>query len=320
MRVNKMGRLSLQILFLIFANSLMAGVNSSKFTFVNNCPYTVWPGLLSNAGIASLPTTGFSLNSGESRGIDAPAGWGGRMWGRTNCTMSPDGKFTCGTGDCGSGTVDCGGAGAAPPATLAEFTLDGADGADGKDFFDVSLVDGYNLPMLVVPQGGSGANCTSTGCAADLTGGACPADLRVEGGVACMSACDRFGREEYCCSGAYDSPAICKPSEYSKAFKRACPSAYSYAFDDASSTFTCTGADYTITFCPAPNTSKKSSGVPIPGSGGGDSSSNLPFDGNMVYEGAYETSSASIPTRARVLAGAISFTAAAWLLGLHRLF
>ncbi|KAH0973543.1 hypothetical protein GBA52_025699 [Prunus armeniaca] len=36
---------------------------------------------------------------------------------------------------------------------------------------------------------------------------------------------------------------------YSQLFKSACPKSYSYAYDDASSTFTCTGADYTITFC-----------------------------------------------------------------------
>ncbi|VAH00857.1 unnamed protein product [Triticum turgidum subsp. durum] len=35
-------------------------------------------------------------------------------------------------------------------------------------------------------------------------------------------------------------------------FKAACPAAYSYAYDDASSTFTCSGAaTYHITFCPA---------------------------------------------------------------------
>lgn len=64
--------------------------------------------------------------------------------------MDSDNKFTCGTGDCGSGKLECAGAGANPPATLAEFTLNG-DG--GMDFFDVSLVDGYNLPMLVAPTG-----------------------------------------------------------------------------------------------------------------------------------------------------------------------
>ncbi|KAL2491624.1 Pathogenesis-related thaumatin superfamily protein [Abeliophyllum distichum] len=38
------------------------------------------------------------------------------------------------------------------------------------DFYDINLVDGYNVLMLVVPQGGSGANYTTTGCASDLNG------------------------------------------------------------------------------------------------------------------------------------------------------
>ncbi|MCI07889.1 thaumatin-like protein 1-like, partial [Trifolium medium] len=37
-----------------------------------------------------------------------------------------------------------------------------------------------------------------------------------------------------------------------------CPKAYSYAYDDASSTFTCSGADYSITFCPTSSSSLKS--------------------------------------------------------------
>jgi hypothetical protein len=38
--------------------------------------------------------------------------------------------------------------------TLAQFTL---DGSGGVDLYDVSLVDGYNLPMIVVPQGAGAA-------------------------------------------------------------------------------------------------------------------------------------------------------------------
>ncbi|RVX16609.1 Thaumatin-like protein 1 [Vitis vinifera] len=188
--------------------------------------------------------------------------------GRTLCSADSAGKFTCITGDCGSGTLDCSGGGAAPPATLAEFTL---NGANGLDFYDVSLVDGYNLPMLVAPQGGTGGNCTITGCVADLNA-ACPSELKVssiEGGegsesVSCKSACEAFGDAQYCCSGAYATPDTCKPSAYSEYFKSACPRAYSYAYDDGSSTFTCASADYTITFCPSPANSQKSSGGQYP--------------------------------------------------------
>ncbi|KAF8023565.1 hypothetical protein BT93_F0928 [Corymbia citriodora subsp. variegata] len=252
-----MARLALLVTLLSYVVSpqLVPGVYSTTFTFVNKCDYTVWPGILSNAGVQPLSPTGFALDSGASKSLDAPASWGGRFWGRTHCSQDSSGKFSCLTGDCGSGQLECSGSGAAPPATLAEFTL---DGAGGMDFFDVSLVDGYNLPMLVAPQGGSGQNCTATGCVVDLNR-ACPTELKVtssdgSGGVACKSACEAFQQPQYCCSGAYSTPQTCKPSSYSELFKSACPKAYSYAYDDSTCTFTCAGADYVITFCPSPNT------------------------------------------------------------------
>uniref|UniRef100_J3MKA0 Thaumatin-like protein n=1 Tax=Oryza brachyantha TaxID=4533 RepID=J3MKA0_ORYBR len=65
-------------------------------------------------------------------------------------------------------------------------------------------------------------------------------------------ACLAFGTDEYCCRGRFASPAACGPSRYSKLFKAQCPQAYSYAFDDGSSTFTCGNATgYRLTFCPA---------------------------------------------------------------------
>ncbi|OEL27234.1 Thaumatin-like protein 1 [Dichanthelium oligosanthes] len=289
----------------------VSGVWSKSFTIINNCGYTVWPGILSGAGSAALDTTGFQLAPGQSRTLSAPAGWSGKLWGRTLCsTDDSTGKFTCVTGDCGSGWQDCAGGNAAPPATLAEFTLDGSGG--GMDFYDVSLVDGYNLPMLVAPEAAApGGNCAPTGCMVDLNG-ACPADLRVTsaaaaggaGGVACKSACDAFGSAQYCCSGEYGSPSTCKPSAYSQFFKNACPRAYSYAYDDATSTFTCAGGGttYTITFCPS-TTSVKSSSSP--------NSQDLPLiNGTMVYTGGdQQTGAASTearpPSRRLVLLGGV---------------
>ncbi|KAL7117521.1 hypothetical protein ACP275_03G076500 [Erythranthe tilingii] len=312
-----MGKSCCLHIMLVLCSSFIAGVYSTAtFTFVNKCEFTVWPGILSNAGITPLPTTGFVLQTGEAKTVIAPSSWGGRFWGRTHCTEDSDGKFSCVTGDCGSGKLECAGGGAKPPATLAEFTL---DGDAGKDFYDVSLVDGYNLPMLVVPQGGSGLNCSNTGCVGDLNG-ACPSELRVTSaggeGVACKSACEAFGKEQYCCSGAFGTPDVCKPSEYSQMFKTACPHAYSYAYDDRTSTFTCVGADYTITFCPSPNTSQKSSsgssGAQNPGS---ESNGKSPLDGNMVYEGALEVSGAPQSATCRhVLSGGIAVVAAIWRL------
>ncbi|KAM7479428.1 hypothetical protein LguiA_027641 [Lonicera macranthoides] len=217
----------------------------ATFTFVNRCDYTVWPGILANAGSPSLDSTGFELQKDSSRSFQAPTGWSGRFWARTGCKFDQSDSGSCTTGDCGSGQVECNGAGAAPPATLAEFTL----GTGGQDFYDVSLVDGFNVPVIVEGSGGSGA-CATTGCLSDLNS-QCPAELRFGDGEACKSACEAFGSPEYCCSGEYNSPAACKPSVYAEMFKSACPRSYSYAYDDPTSTFTCTGADYTMTFCPS---------------------------------------------------------------------
>ncbi|KAL2907127.1 Thaumatin-like protein 1 [Bienertia sinuspersici] len=245
-------------------------VSATTITFVNKCDHTVWPGILSGASSSKLDTTGFELPHGGTRTFQAQPGWSGRFWGRTGCTFNSAGQGSCSTGDCGSNTVECNGSGATPPATLAEFTL---NGSGGQDFYDVSLVDGYNLPMIVEASGGSGA-CTTTGCLVDLNQ-RCPTELAAEGGGACRSACEAFGKEEYCCSGEFGTPDKCKPSQYSELFKSACPRAYSYAYDDASSTFTCSGGDYTITFCPS-SPSQKSSMDPTTGNMGASGGSETP--------------------------------------------
>ncbi|CAD5184261.1 unnamed protein product [Musa acuminata subsp. malaccensis] len=216
------------------------------FTVSNNCPHPIWPGTLAGAGTPQLPTTGFRLDSGQTARIRAPPGWSGRIWARTGCNFDTNGAGTCQTGDCG-GRMECGGIGALPPVTLFEITL--GTGLD-EDYYDVSLVDGYNLPVVAAPRVLHGG-CNATGCLADLNRG-CPKELRVDGGggvVACRSACEAFGLDEYCCSGEYANPSSCKPSFYSTIFKAACPRAYSYAFDDGTSTFTCNAYDYTIVFC-----------------------------------------------------------------------
>ncbi|KAG4146904.1 hypothetical protein ERO13_D05G188800v2 [Gossypium hirsutum] len=243
---------------LLCLSSLFPGISGTTFTLVNKCDHTVWPGILGNSDLGS---TGFELPSGGSRPFQAPSGWSGRFWGRSGCASDQNtGQLTCQTGDCGSNQIECNGKGASPPATLAEFTI----GSGTQDFYDVSLVDGYNLPMIVEPSGGSGS-CLSTGCVNDLNR-QCPAELRVGSGEACKSACEAFGTPEYCCSGAYATPDTCKPSVYAGMFKAACPRSYSYAYDDATSTFTCTGADYTITFCPS-STSQKSASSTSPTTG-----------------------------------------------------
>ncbi|KAJ7959483.1 Thaumatin [Quillaja saponaria] len=227
-----------------------------SFTISNNCPHTIWPGTLSSSGTPQLSTTGFRLDSGQSVRLATVPGWSGRIWARTGCTFDASGIGKCQTGDCG-GRLECDGNGAAPPASLFEITL--GQGND-NDYYDVSIVDGYNLPLVAVPHGLYGA-CNATGCVSDINIG-CPKELQVVGGdedgqqgvvIGCKSACEAFGLEQYCCSGEFANPTTCQPSFYSTIFKRACPRAYSYAFDDGTSTFTCKASVYDIVFCPNGN-------------------------------------------------------------------
>jgi hypothetical protein len=143
----------------------VAAASSTTFTVSNYCSQPIWPGTLAGAGTPQLPTTGFRLDPGQSAQVPARAGWSGRLWARTGCAFGAGGEGTCQTGDCG-GRLECAGAGGAPPATLFEVTL--GKGAAGLDYYDVSLVDGYNLPVVAVPRAPSGAGCNATGCTADL--------------------------------------------------------------------------------------------------------------------------------------------------------
>ncbi|OEL18824.1 Thaumatin-like protein 1a [Dichanthelium oligosanthes] len=268
----------LRRLIALFSFLLSAqGATAVKFTFRNNCPETVCPATLTSSGPA-FPTTGFVLAPGASVSFPGVgATWSGRVWGRYRCTTTSGARFTCESGDCGTGQVACNGAGGAPPATLAELTL----GGGVKDFYDVSNVDGFNLPMQIEPA--TDGRCQRTSCPADINR-VCPSELAVRataapssatsgggGGdavVGCKSACLAFGTDEYCCRGQFASPATCKPSGYSRLFKAQCPQAYSYAYDDRSSTFTCNGTvDYQVAFCPGSRTSMSHADAVLPPDG-----------------------------------------------------
>ncbi|KAL1222292.1 PR5-like receptor kinase [Cardamine amara subsp. amara] len=125
-----------------------------NITIENKCGYTVWPGIESISS-SNLSTTGFALKKGEARVLEAPSSWEGRFWGRSLCSNKPTGDFSCATGDCGSQKIECSGAGAKFPATLAVFSF---DNSNGQDLYGVSVINGYNLPLMVVvsqrPQSG----------------------------------------------------------------------------------------------------------------------------------------------------------------------
>ncbi|KAL9241181.1 hypothetical protein vseg_015322 [Gypsophila vaccaria] len=212
----------------------------TNFTLQNHCKETVWPGITPSENITA---TNFTLQPGQSSVFTAPPGWYGRVWARTGCSFDNTGNGTCQTGSCGS-SLKCSGPGQ-QPATIAEFTL------GQPDFYDVSLVGGFNLPMIVTPRDGKG-NCSIAGCDGDLRDD-CPLELAVKDDgktTACRSPCDKFDTDQYCCRGMYGSPMSCQATNYSMSFKKVCPAAYSYAFDDPTSVVTCASvSSYVVTFC-----------------------------------------------------------------------
>lgn len=195
--------------FLILSVVAICSFADHRFNFINSCSETVWVGALGNPGKMIPFNGGWQLNPSESKSTELPDHWAGRFWGRTNCV---DGH--CETGDCG-GRVQCNGAGGKPPATLAEFTL---NGAGDKDFYDISLVDGYNLPMRIAPirdtyitTNGGSYDCATAGCDSNLNT-FCPEPLQVKKNdrvIACKSACEAFNTDQYCCRGAYGTPQTC---------------------------------------------------------------------------------------------------------------
>ncbi|CAA2992579.1 thaumatin [Olea europaea subsp. europaea] len=170
-----------------------------------------------NKAAAAVPGGGMQLNTGQTWTINPPEDTqGARVWARTGCNFDGSGNDHCETGDC-NGILQCQGYGA-PPNTLAEY---GLNQFNNLDFFDISLIDGFNVLMDFSPTSG----CARGICCTTDINGQCPNKLKAPDG--CNNLCTVFKTDEYCCnSGNYG------PTNYSKFFKDRCPDAYSYPKDD----------------------------------------------------------------------------------------
>ncbi|XP_077227704.1 osmotin-like protein [Tasmannia lanceolata] len=225
---------------------------TTVLTVVNNCPFTIYPGVQPNGGYPIPINGGFRLQTLEFTSFSIPTRpWSGRVWARTGCSYhrSHLNRLTCETGDCSTG-LTCNGAGGVPPISLAEFFV--PENPNSAVSYSVSLVDGFNLPLTVTPHWGSG-ECPVVGCRTDLLEG-CPEEMVVRGRgghvVGCKSACGAFGSDEYCCRGEFGGVGTCRPSKYSQAFKRCCPDTYTYPKDSPSVTQSCISpTELKVIFC-----------------------------------------------------------------------
>ncbi|EKM51955.1 uncharacterized protein PHACADRAFT_212566 [Phanerochaete carnosa HHB-10118-sp] len=248
---------------LVFSATLVSG---RTFTVYNGCPFTIWPAIFTDLNVGSATpdyVTGWEAAAYTTVSFSVPNNWqAGRIWARRDCDFSnPNPATQCADGGCNGG-LECDphtGTGV-PPATLAEFTL---SGSGNLDYYDVSLVDGYNLPMRIDNDQG----CGIASCPVDL-GPNCPAALKgpydsTGFPVGCKSACEANldgdpANSPNCCSGQYNTVETCPSSgvAYYSYFKSNCPNSYAYAFDENSGTalWKCNSAlnaNYQVTFCPA---------------------------------------------------------------------
>jgi len=168
-----------------------ASAQSATITINNYCSETIyvgaWPAssvtsvTVGGAGVSTLG--GWAMTQNSTATVTVPDNFSGRFWGRTGCnfnssnTCDPqtvtvnDNNYViancCDTGGCldtnGNFSLNCAQTGL-PPSTLAEFTL----ASGGLDSYDVSMVDGGNVPVEIIPDSSdydcaTNGNCTFTG-------------------------------------------------------------------------------------------------------------------------------------------------------------
>ena len=105
---------------------------------------------------------------------------------------------------------DCKKSGPKTPATVAYFSL---DSLYNQDYYQISLMYGFNVPIEIQPinhpnqtYNALGDSCVATGCKNDLKAH-CPAtlaskDVQNQHVVACKSACKAFGIFNASCPNA----------------------------------------------------------------------------------------------------------------------
>lgn len=193
-----------------FGLILYVVAEGAKVTFTNKYIYMLWPVTQTGDQKPQLSTTGFELSwlqEHQTLYVDLPSPWSSAFRARTECSNN-NGRFNCATVDCTSNQVACNGAGSILPATKAEITV--AENR-GQDFYDMSNVDDFNIPMSLTAQGGSG-DYKTLGCLRNINH-VCPSQLQQPGPsgnvIACKSACVAFNADRYCHLGDYLGDRYC---------------------------------------------------------------------------------------------------------------
>jgi len=115
--------------------------------------------------VLDAPPIQYTVSSGPQKGAMFPVKWSGNVYAGTHCAA--DGT-ACQTGVCsisahGMASVQpCpNGVGPQGPTTLAEFTFS----PTGVDFYDISVINGVNVPVSMGPVGGATDSANPYTCA-----------------------------------------------------------------------------------------------------------------------------------------------------------
>lgn len=96
----------MKMIVVLMVSALLGISSGNEIRIINNCPFTIWPGLLGNPGHVTPEDGGFALPAHDTKVVNVPENWGGRIWARTMC----DASGRCQTGDCGN-KIQCNGNG-----------------------------------------------------------------------------------------------------------------------------------------------------------------------------------------------------------------
>ena len=108
----------------------------------------IWLRLLATIGHLTPIDGGFHLNSGEEVVFEVSERLFGRVWDRQgSCFNEEIGEGSCQTGDC-AGLLHYQRIGGVPSTTVVEMTF--GTSKSNLHYYDVSLVDGFNLPVSMV--------------------------------------------------------------------------------------------------------------------------------------------------------------------------
>lgn len=179
--------------FLIVVTFIISGALGGQIEVKNNCGQRIF---VKNAGSNQGP---FNLEHGQSRNFQLKRDASSRVWAHIGCDTNGN---NCDTTE---GYV-----------SLAEMKWDDSRGMIGFTWYDISQVDGYNLPITMQPYNpAAGGNCKTVSCNFNIN--ECPAESRV------------FNKNRLVGCRNKNRDGI---TEYSRKMKARCPGVYTWSKDD----------------------------------------------------------------------------------------